>query len=177
MRFTTAWASVSSQNSVLRIVTISLSVCLILMGLALVRVSLRPPLLIERACYSKNISIQNNKRTDDEIKTFISLALEMRFNSEVKVNPDYMGKNELSFREREQDELKKKGMSQKIIVNSIKSDKGDFLVDGDRLFSVGKIRSVLPFPLKGKISSVERTEANPYGLILEKIEPYQDKSE
>ena len=77
---------------------------------------------------------------------------------------------------KEQDELSKKGVVQRVFVNNIKIDASNAVIDADRVLSVGKVRSALVFPLKVVIGSTSRTESNPYGLILRKVSQVQDEA-
>ena len=73
------------------------------------------------------------------------------------------------------DDLKKKGMRQTLIVNSVTVNGDTIRVDADRLISVDKIRSAFPLMLEASVSRTTRTEDNPYGLLLTKVAPVDAK--
>ncbi len=80
MRFVTAWARTVTQNVSLKFVTLILSLCLVTSLIALVKASLRDPLIIERGCFSRVLPIAQSKHSKEEIEAFLKEALEIRFN-------------------------------------------------------------------------------------------------
>lgn len=177
MKFTNAWANVISQNITLRLVVGVLTLCSLFFCIALARLSVREPLVIERGCFSNVAAPSSGKHTDLEIENFLREAVPMRFDSKAADFRAFLSDDELVFRIKEQEELSKKGMTQKVIVNGTKIEKDTFTIDADRLFSIGKVRSALPFPLAVDLRSVNRTASNPYGLILKRVMPITDKEE
>ena len=171
MRFTTAWAKVTSQNVTLRLVIVTLASLLTLMAIIAAKAALRDPLVIERACYSSALEAKSVANTAVEIESFVKEALDQRFNSDATPNAEYLSVEEFRLRAKEQDELGRRQMRQRVLVNSVEK-KGDIVtVDADRMISVGSIRSAFPFPLTLSLSASSRSQANPYGLVLVKITP------
>ena len=171
MRFSQAWASVSTQNVTLRLVLMSLSVCLCLMAVIATRMALKDPLLIERSCYSTVITSSSANHSESEVDAFVHEALSQRFNTESNTLAEYLSLEEAKQREQEQGELKRREMKQRVLVNSVVKVGDVFNVDADRLISVGPIRSAFSFPLTVTVENVTRTVSNPYGLILIKVTP------
>lgn len=171
MRFTVAWANVLSQNITLRTAVVALSTCTLVFGICAVRLALKDPLLIERGCASKVLSTAEAQHTDQEIMSFLQVAIPARYDSLVLEYKPFLSDRELTSRLNEQEEYRKKGMSQRVLVNTAKGEAGVFVVDADRMISIGKVRSALPFPLKAEIRSVSRSPGNPYGLVLHRIVP------
>jgi hypothetical protein len=171
MRFTTAWATVTSQNVSLRLVIIVLIGLLALMSVVAAKVALRDPLIVERSCYSSVLETKSTAHTAVEIEAFVKEALRERFDSDATPNAEYMSVEEFKQRAKEQDELGRRQMRQRVLVNAVTKNGDVISVDTDRLISVGSIRSAFPFPLTLNVSSVSRSQANPYGLVLVKITP------
>jgi tetrahydromethanopterin S-methyltransferase subunit H len=95
--------------------------------------------------------------------------MEKRFNTDALDVPIFLSASELDVRNREVDELTKKGMAQKILVNSVKIEKDKISVDADRILSVAKIRSALPLPVTVKIKQTDRSNGNPFGHVLSDV--------
>jgi len=174
MKFTVAWANTLSQNMTLRLAVIALSLCSLFFSVVAAKLALKKPLLIERGCYSSVPSLADTKHTQTEIDAFIRVAVAKRFDSGATQVSFFISEEEENFWKKEQEDLSKKEMSQKVIVNTVKVDGPHFLVDADRLISVGKIRSALPFLLKTELSSIPRSEGNPYGLILNRVSQIEE---
>ncbi|MGK5085734.1 hypothetical protein WDW37_20790 [Bdellovibrionota bacterium FG-1] len=166
MRFTVAWAHVISENLALKIALGCLSLVLVGLSITVVSLSTRKPLLIERACFSRAIAIASGERSPSEIEVFVREAVAMRFDSMAQVKPGFLSADEERYRGQEQLDLKKHDLSERILVNAVEIHGEKITVDSDRLFSVGAVRSALPFPLTLTLGSVGRSEGNPYGLIL-----------
>jgi len=177
MKFTAAWAQISAQNVTLRAVIACLSLTSISLAVGCLRISLKEPLIIERGCFSKAIERGNTRRTKEEINAFVEEALKARFDSATDSPSNYLSAEETEFRRQEQDSYKSNNITQKIIVNSATEDQGSpkqengtvLAVDADRILSVGKVRSVLAFPLLMTIASTSRSSSNPYGLVLVRV--------
>ena len=170
MRFPLAWAEIASQNNVLKLVIGSLSLCVIMFLIAVVQLSLRDPVIIERACYSKALTPSDTKRSDLEIKNFIRLALEERFNSKSEDGTHLLSSEESQIRLIEQKKLSDRKIEQNIVINNIDLTKKPFEVDADRLLRVGSVRSALSFALKVNLETTDRSELNPYGLVLARVQ-------
>ncbi len=169
MRFTVAWANVVSENLVLKL---SLGcLCIVLIALAAVTVKLvtRKPLVVERACYSHALPTNDGERTPAEVEIFVREALAMRFDTTAQIKPGFLSDEELRFRTQEQQDFKKRDLSQRILINSVSVNGDKVTVNADRIFTVGTVRSALPFSLIVTLGSVARTEWNPYGLSVVQV--------
>lgn len=170
MKFNVAWSETLTQNVVLRIVILCLSATTIALLVALVNLSLKEPLLIERACFTSVTQKAAGERTEAEIGSFLKEALSRRFDTNAMGETLVLSGEEASFRDQEQKDLKEKGILQRVILNKVqKIDGTQVTVDCDRLVSVGPVRSAFAFPLHVTIGSVTRSEANPYGLRLIRV--------
>ena len=169
MRFTEVWAEVLSQNNSLKWATLSLSVLTVALATCLISLAMREPLVFERECYTKAITPSSSSSSNDEIERFLRVALAKRFDTDALDSPVFLTGSELNVRSREVEELSKKGMSQKVSVNTVKIDQGKITVDADRIISVGKIRSALPLPLNVKVKSTDRSVGNPYGMVISDV--------
>lgn len=169
MRFSLAWADVAAKNVTLKIALTSTSIVCVILAVALVKVSLQPPLVIDRGGVSRAISPSSNEHTQTEIEAFLREAVTQRFNSDFTGPTLFLSDDEVIFRKQEQKELSSKSMRQTVVVNSIKIQNQNAEIDSDRLIAVGNIRSALPLPLRVTIANSQRSDANPYGLVLVKI--------
>lgn len=170
MKFTTAWANILTQNLTLRFSIVVLGLCTCLFCISIIRLAGRNPIVVERACFSKTLTEVDPKRTEHEVAAFIEEAISARFDSNSAVGKSLVSDAEMAFRKREQDDLSKRGMTQRVFVTSpVKVDGDRFLVDADRIISAGKIRSAISFPIYVELSSVARTDSNPYGLLLKRV--------
>lgn len=172
MRFTVAWSKVLSQNIALRFTILCLSATVIGLLVVLTKLSLRDPIVIERACFSQTLDPASTDRTQAEISTFIKEALAQRFDTNAVLQDGFVSMEEAQFREQEQRGLKEKEMKQRVLVNQVEKISGaDVMIDADRIISVGPVRSALPFALRLTISSIPRSRGNPYGLKLIQVKP------
>lgn len=169
MKFTVAWAKVISENSILKGVVVSLTMLVLFLGVTSLKLSLRDPLVIERACFSKVANIVDTKKTTVEIEAFLKEAIAQRFDSSTNQPTNYLSAEEKNVREREQKDLQSRKLAQRVFVNSIVIDGSKIILEADRLISVGDIRSAFRFPLELKIESVSRSASNPYGLMLANV--------
>ena len=169
MRWTVAWSEVASQNVLLKVVIAVLAVTTLISSIALVQVSERDPIVIERGDFTKALTKSTNDRTESETKTFVEEVLKQRFNTGIMALPGYMKDSEENFKKQESDNLKSSNISQKIVVNNVKIEKDRIIVDSDRLISVGPVRSAFSFPLIVNVAPVPRTLGNPYGLQLVRV--------
>jgi hypothetical protein len=101
----------------------------------------------------------------------------MRFDSVVYLKDGFLSIEETVFREKEQATLKQRQITQKIVVNDVKVDGKEITVFADRILSVGKIKSVLTLNLKVNVQQSNRTDSNPYGLILSSVNQIEEKEE
>jgi hypothetical protein len=77
---------------------------------------------------------------------------------------------------KEQSELKNKSIDQRVIVRSIKFENDKYVVEADRLISIGKVRTAVPLDLNVNISSKVRSVSNPYGLILTFVDQIKEET-
>lgn len=175
MKFHAAWDSLEKENRNLKILTIALCTLAIFLTVAVTSTATKEPVIVERGCYSKMAkTAENAKPTEEEISAFIEKSLGARFNTSPE-NLDFLSFKQRSFREKEQVELTKQNMTQKVIVSEVKSTNEAVLVNADRFISIGKIRSVLRFPLKVSLETTDRTDSNPYGLLLSDVNPIEEE--
>jgi hypothetical protein len=168
MRFHIAMDSLEKEVKVWRIAVISLLVLSICLCLGILKTSQKNPMLIERGCISKIIDPQGPSVTVPEVQSFVTEALKQRFNSVEKAT-GFLGHEQIVARQKEQMELSRQAMKQVVIVNGVLVSGEEITVMADRLISVGEIRSAFKFPLKVEIEKVDRTDSNPYGLILSEV--------
>ena len=166
MKFTEAWAHVAKQNLNLKIALLSLSITTLFLGFSVVKLSLADPLVIERSCYTKDLSLSSAKATESEMTAFIELALKQRFNSDTLPIEGFLTPEELKSKKEEQGLLSEKEIQQNIIVRSTSFKDEKIIVEADRLYSVKDIRSAFPTKFLVKLESKPRSHSNPYGLIL-----------
>lgn len=174
MKYTVAWANVLTENSVLKVTVVGLFVAVFIFMFATVKLSLRAPFIVDRACYSKVATPGDNKHTIGETEQFVRVAVEKRFNTEAQDFRALLSEDEVQFRFREQEDLAKKGIVQRIVVGNVKIEGTNAIVDSDRILAAGKVRSALFFPIKVTLASTDRSEGNPYGLILRKASQIQE---
>lgn len=177
MRFSTAWVKVAAQNVTLKVATVTLSIVALTQLVIISSISSRDPIVIERACFSRTLQPKASEPTSEEIKAFLNEALSMRFDSNSYFKDGFLSLEEATTREREQATLKQKQMEQQIIISGFVIDDKSVSVLADRLISSGKIKSALPLNLKIILQKTNRTESNPYGLILSSTTQIPEKVE
>lgn len=172
MKFSTAWAVTAAQNVSLKAATLVLGIVTLTLAATCIKLALKSPLIVERGCAANIAKLASNQeRTASEIESFTRVALSQRFNSDEKIVPTFLSSEEESARFAEQKELNQREMTQKVIFNKIQITGEKVVIHADRLISIGNIRSAFLFPLQVTISSILRTEVNPYGLTLSKVSP------
>tara|TARA_B110001454_G_scaffold122549_1_gene114447 strand:+ start:38805 stop:39350 length:546 start_codon:yes stop_codon:yes gene_type:complete len=169
MKFTTAWANIASQNISLKLATVTLAVTSIVQLIAIINFTSKDLPVIERGCFSRAIIAKPLENGKNEIESFLAEALPMRFDTHSYIRDGFLSLEQLTIREKELSSLKQKEISQKLIISEIKSDTKEITVRADRLMSVGKIKSVLPIQLTIALQKTNRTESNPYGLVLSSV--------
>lgn len=175
MRFSTAWAKTAAQNVTLKTAAALLAfVCLFQLSV-IAGLSMKDPLVVERACFSKALQLKNSKPTEQEISSFLEEAIPLRFDSGKNLKDGFLAMEETLLREREMATLKQRQMSQRILVTDMKVSGDEVQVFTDRLISIGKVKSVLPLNLKVTVLQTNRTESNPYGLIIGSISQIVEK--
>jgi hypothetical protein len=174
MRFTTVWAKVATENVTLKTAVVALTFTSVALLVATTQLALREPLIVERACYTKALQAGTTKHSAQEIEAFLKESLPQRFNNDAVASREMLSGDEMGFRVQEQKSLEQRNIKQRVLVNTVDTSRDPMVVDADRFLSVGSIRSAFPFPLSVKISATTRTELNPYGLILEKVEQLKE---
>ncbi|MBI4402590.1 MAG: hypothetical protein HY537_00425 [Deltaproteobacteria bacterium] len=169
MKFQIAWAAVLTQNNALKVALCVTTLTILILSGTVINLALRAPLVIERECWSKAVQTVQNKQTAQEIENFLRFAIPKRFDTDASDAKVFLDSEELGFRTVEQEDLTRKGMKQKVIVDSIQISEKEIVVDTDRILTLGAVRSSIPFLLSVQILATPRTAANPYGLVLEKV--------
>lgn len=175
MKFSYAWARVAAQNVTLKVCTVILAIVVLVQLFAITSLALRAPLIVERSCLTRTLSLASSQHSQDEIKAFLQEVLPERLDSDAHPHADYLSMEEAAAREREQAALGEKQMRQRFLFGEASISEKEILVNGDRLISIGKIKSVLPLVLRISVKQVSRSESNPYGLILATISQVEDK--
>lgn len=170
MKMLAAWDSLKEENRMLKILILTLSISAIVPTVALVVLADKAPLVIERGCVSQAGHLGKSGPTDEELKTFIELALRSRFDSKIH-DQQMLTTDQLKYRAIEQKDLESQKMRQTLVVNSIEIQNGNVVADCDRLIAVGNVRSTFRFPLKIEFDQIPRSIGNPYGLLLKRAEP------
>lgn len=170
MRFSKAWAETAKQNSILKYCLLFSSIFSAVLAFATMNLAFRPPLIIERACYSNTLVAASTEHTSKEVEAFLNESLKKRFTLDGPIEPGWISPAEEVARNQEQREYQQKKIKQTALVNSVEVKNNEATVEIDRILSVDRLRSVLPATVLVQISSVSRTTTNPYGLIIEKIE-------
>ncbi len=175
MKFNTAWAKIAAQNVTLKVATVTLSVACVTQLTVILTLSLKDVPVIERGCFSRALQAKPTGNTKNEIEAFLIEALAMRFDSSGYLKNGFLSIEETISREKEQATLKERQISQRIVISDAKIDNKEILVQADRIMSVAKIKSVLSFNLKVVVQQSNRTESNPYGLILSSVSQIEEK--
>jgi hypothetical protein len=179
MKFTAAWANLAKENRILKISALTTSLGCVGLAIAVVTLIMKPPLVIERECASVVAKLApSDQHSDVEIRNFLALALSERFDTEDVREFILLSEPEKLRRQKEQDELKLRGLIQKIVprlsavqIATGKDSNGlSFIVNADRILAVGTIRSAFLFPLKVQLISVDRTSSNPAGLLIQSVQ-------
>lgn len=171
MRFSHNVAKEMFDRSALKLAVLCLSIISLTFSIFLALDVSKEPIVIERACETKLLKEGSSAQTKDEIHSFVKEAVALRFDSQVVRDPSaYMVQDLFVSRNKEQDELKKSGIDQRVIVRSVQLNNDRFIIEADRLVAVGKARSALPMILIARISSKARSLTNPYGLIMTSID-------
>lgn len=173
MRFHVALDSLEKENQVLRFSVIGLLLLAVILCSGILYVSMKDPLIIERACFSKSLTLANAVPTKEETAIFLEIALRARFDSDAQ-DPRFLTADQLMARVHEQSELSKQKLTQKILLNKVDAaEDGTLSVDADRFIATGEVRTVLRFPLKVEIAKIARSDGNPYGLLITNVQPAQ----
>lgn len=177
MRFAVAWGKIALQNISLKFATLILAIVSLSELTAIFILSSRDLPVIERSCFSKVIPAKTQNVSEEEIKSFLSESVPMRFNTDAYIKDGFLSLEELSFREKEQTALKQRQINQKVYINDIKINDKEVLINTDRVVSVASIKSVLSLNLRIILQKTNRSESNPYGLVLSQVLEQKEKSE
>jgi hypothetical protein len=177
MRFTAVWTRTLTQNVTLRVLLIALTVTTLVLAASTVRLAVREPLVVERGCATTAARTGPAKRTNEEIDAFVRLALAKRFDTKATEAQLFVSPEEYGFRLKEQQELKARGISQRVIVNDVSLQGTAVKVDADRLLSAPNLRTAVTFPLTLDLAQTDRTETNPYGLVLSRVSQTKTKED
>lgn len=177
MKFTTAWENIIKENMHLKIMAAALLVVAITLMIATCILALRPATIIERGCYSKAPILGEAKQTKLEYEEFLKSALKQRFNSNEKIIEGYLSIDEKRKKQEEQQALHKNELIQLISVRKVNFKDNEILVDLDRTYSIKKVRSTLAIKVKVTLETKDRTQTNPYGLILVNTEELKEQKD
>lgn len=138
--------------------------------------SYKPPLVIDRG-RSTSVTITGDPSPSvEEVESFVREALSQRFDSTVHPNKTMLPEAELKARTKEQNELAKRKIKQRLIIEKVSFEKPErIIVAADLLLSVEAVRSAFAETFIVSVTRVERTPANPYGLILTSVKKQKDK--
>jgi hypothetical protein len=176
MRFSHNIAKEVFDRSALKLAVLCLSIVSLTFAIFLALDVSKEPIIVERACETKLLASASSSQTKDEIEAFVKEGVALRFNTQVTRDPAaFMVQDLFVSRVKEQDELKKSGIDQRVIVRSTRLDGDKFVVEADRLVAVGKVRSAIPIVLFAKISSKGRSLTNPYGLVLISVDQQKEE--
>lgn len=171
MNIAESFAREAFDKSILKLSVICLSVLNLVFAIFFMLDISKDPVVIERACESKFLSLKSSSQTKEEVEAFVTEAVKLRFDSKPQKDPlSFMVQDLLIARSKEQEELNRSGIDQRLIIRSVNPEKDGFLVEADRLIKVKTARSALPTTLLVKVASKPRSLTNPYGLILTSVE-------
>lgn len=176
MKYTDYLAGLAKENVGLKAATLGLSFTCLVMTVAVIKFINQKPLIIERGEELRVLEAKDDVRTDQEIVTFLKLALGQRFDTVASPNLLFLSFKEIQLREKEQIDLKSKGIRQTVIINEVKINQNKVTVDADRLLGVKNIRSAFSFPLKVEINFTDRSLTNPYGIVLASVEELREEA-
>lgn len=181
MKYTEAWASIASQNSILKLAIMVLGGLTLVLGMTTLKLTFKESTIIERGCFSKLITPTKDEHSKEEIETFIKQALSQRFDTKVQPVDGLISPDEMRLRLTEQKDFEPRNIKQTVVINDVieKTD-GTFWVDGDRIIAVNELRSAFRFQLEVKLESKARSQSNPYGLLVvstKLIEPSTEQKE
>ena len=164
------------EKELLKITNLTLTGIVIALSGTLVNTSTRDPILVDRSSHKTVVieKITTDEEKLSEVENFLREALSLRFDSKSKSNNELLSKELERAHEIEEGELKTKQVAQSIVLNGVQKTKDGFVVDADRVVSISKLRSAFSFPLKVQILRVDRSEQNPYGLVLVRIEKLKE---
>ncbi len=174
MKFVDAWDSLAKENSSLKYLLSTITVISLFLAAGWMKESSKPALVLDRGCDTRKVPLKSDQVTEDEIRSFLSEAIQARFNSRA-TQLHFLSYKQKVLREDEQKEMQARSMTQTVFVQDVQFDKDKITILADRLISLGEIRSAFKFPLTVKVEMENRTASNPYGLILTEVDQNKDK--
>ncbi len=178
MRFSEKIVKDAFEKSALKLAVLVLSITTLAFSFMLAMDLSKEALVIERGCESQMAKLGSQSQSKEEIHSFLVKAVEARFNTLPPADPNaFLVQDLLISRSKEQDELKGRGIDQRLIVLETKLSGDRFMIEADRLVAVGVARSAIPIKLSARLSSKTRSLTNPYGLILTSIDQIESKEE
>jgi hypothetical protein len=159
------------ERSGLKLAVLALSVVSLVFGIMLALDLSRDPIVIDRGCESRLATVASTSQSAEEVEAFLRASINARFDSAANKDPaSFLVADLVVARSKEQEDLKKGGVDQRMIVRSVKLDGDHFRIEADRLVAVAKARSAIPLVLLAKVSSKMRSLTNPYGLVVTSVE-------
>lgn len=175
MKFTAVWSKLASENHLLKVTVAALSLCIVAFAFVSTHLARKRPLVVERSCGATLARLGDASVTQAEVEFFVKEALSQRFNSDSSSGTAYLALSEQKLRDKEQQEMRERGIRQVVLTNQVSVSGEKIEVDADRLISVADVRSAFRFPLLLGLSKTTRSESNPYGLVLTSIKVIEEE--
>ncbi len=175
MKFVSVWAKTAAENVTLKAAAALLGIVAVFQLVAILVLSSREAIVVERACYSRITKAGPQKHTNEEISAFLAEALPMRFSTEESAKASHLSPEQAAAKTREEEALKTKQIAQKFVFFEASVSEKEIIATGDRIISLGAAKSVLPLKVKVTVAATQRSEANPYGLILTDVSQIEEK--
>jgi len=176
MKFVTHLADLVNQNILFKVVSGILATLLVVSICIIFALSLRKPIVVELGPETRLAKTSDKGPSEDEVKNFIYKVLPQRFDSDVTPERAYFEDGEILAKSKEQNILKDRNIKQRLLVGDIEIKGDTAFVKSDRLISVADVKSVLTLGLKVQLRQEARSESNPYGLIITRVEPISESS-
>ena len=177
MKFFDVWRSIAIQNSALKFTLFLLFIISMTSIVLVINTQSKPPVVIERSCESKVLPLSNEKHTEQEIREFIKLALEARFNTKFNQGLHFLSEQEIQKRREEFSSLSQNQIDQTVYPTHLTIESGQASIEGDRLLSHKKVRAATAVVYALHFRKTTRSIENPYGLILTQTELLETKNE
>lgn len=176
MKLSEARVKEAFERSALKLAVICLSIISLTFSILLGLDLSKEPIVVERSCETKLLDVSSASQTKEEVQAFVKDAVTLRFDSLVSRDPSaFMVQDLFVARSKEQEELKRSGVDQRLIVRSVKLNGDYFVIDADRVVAMGKARSAIPTTLVARVSSKGRNLTNPYGLVLTSVDQLKEE--
>ena len=176
MRFASAVDSLTKENQFLRSTVKFLIFAILGLSLAVLFLHDKNPILVQKS--SRGFEIVHATplaRTVQDIEVALKLMLKARFDSDAINAEVFLSKRQMELKAAEQREMKSRSISQSIVFRKADITKDEVLVEFDRVFAVGEVRSAMKTIVKVVFEETEPTELNPYGLKLALVSPIERK--